>query len=595
MALTAAAIGLAVGGCAGRASDESASAESEIGGPHAIWTVAQSEGEIPDLKNAVVAFDAERGVLVAFGQRDYYTTAKPLPPTDTYEYANGTWKRFAADAAGPTSRSGHAMAYDPVRKKVVLFGGAERGYTQHVDDTWEWDGASWTSITPAAGSDVPSPRAHHAMIFDPVRGKVVLFGGGGSSQGTPVWSNELFTFDGIRWVKETPAGTPPEPRTGAAMAFDETLGRIVIFGGTGEPATSSGNYPQFGDTWAWDGARWDRIAQGGPDARVHAAMSFDPEIGHVLLSAGKIGSGRTVQYGTDLWRLDGNRWREVKDIRGPGLPRCYQHTMLFDTTRRATLVYGCDYATGMRHFGVYANRAPQFAPLPDRQVFPGERVGAFVSARDPDVETFALSQKSLPPGATFSRQARDSYGRFFWTPLEADRGDHVATFQADDGELSSEIQMKIHVGDVSYAMLDTGVQSGRFTERLPAGQGYMIRGSGGYRATLSDWSVRCELEGQNPGRSSVRCHASGSYFSQARLGASPNWRSFGAEGEGYIEDTGRFEVQITPTRNESAKVTGKLVRSADGALVSDGLRIEMHDANAMVNVSATTRAAVEVR
>ena len=50
-------------------------------------------------------------------------------------------------APTPGLRGFHAMAYDSVRGKTVLFGGAiGSGY---AGDTWEWDGATWTQV--AAG------------------------------------------------------------------------------------------------------------------------------------------------------------------------------------------------------------------------------------------------------------------------------------------------------------------------------------------------------------------------------------------------------------------------------------------------------------
>jgi hypothetical protein len=37
----------------------------------------------------------------------------------------------------------HALAYDADRRRVVLFGGQTAGAT--VEETWEWDGLTWTS------------------------------------------------------------------------------------------------------------------------------------------------------------------------------------------------------------------------------------------------------------------------------------------------------------------------------------------------------------------------------------------------------------------------------------------------------------------
>src|SRR5262249_34918185 len=77
----------------------------------------------------------------------------------------------------PGQRAHHAMAYDSDRHVTVFFGG-EIGKTRsekYFNDTWEYDGHYWTPIT--VPDPKPSPRSFHAMAYDPVRKKVVLYGG----------------------------------------------------------------------------------------------------------------------------------------------------------------------------------------------------------------------------------------------------------------------------------------------------------------------------------------------------------------------------------------------------------------------------------
>jgi hypothetical protein len=55
----------------------------------------------------------------------------------------------------------------------VIFGGYDGGPR---DDTWEWNGSAgtWTAVS---GGIRPPARAAHALAFDALRGRVVLFGG----------------------------------------------------------------------------------------------------------------------------------------------------------------------------------------------------------------------------------------------------------------------------------------------------------------------------------------------------------------------------------------------------------------------------------
>jgi hypothetical protein len=62
----------------------------------------------------------------------------------TWVWQSGAWARAAT--TGPSLRNGHAVAYDASRNRVVLFGGFRSG--QDFSDTWEWNGTSWSQITP---------------------------------------------------------------------------------------------------------------------------------------------------------------------------------------------------------------------------------------------------------------------------------------------------------------------------------------------------------------------------------------------------------------------------------------------------------------
>ena len=58
-----------------------------------------------------------------------------------------TWTQPDARGGHHPARSGHAMAYDPARGRVVLFGGSGTGRGHGFEDTWEWDGASGSGPT----------------------------------------------------------------------------------------------------------------------------------------------------------------------------------------------------------------------------------------------------------------------------------------------------------------------------------------------------------------------------------------------------------------------------------------------------------------
>ena len=62
------------------------------------------------------------------------------------------------------------MAGDVARASVLLFGGS--GAHGALDDTWTWDGTTWTEQQPAAR---PPPRADPALAFDSASGRTLAW------------------------------------------------------------------------------------------------------------------------------------------------------------------------------------------------------------------------------------------------------------------------------------------------------------------------------------------------------------------------------------------------------------------------------------
>jgi hypothetical protein len=155
---------------------------------------------------------------------------------DTWTWNGATWTQ-QHPATSPPARQAAAMAYDAATGTVVLFGGF--GSSSLLGDTWTWNGTTWTQQHPAT-----SPRARQgtAMAYDAVTGAVVLFGGF-NSRTSPNYLGDTWTWDGTTWTKQQPAAHP-SARDVAAVA-DAATGTVVLFGG-GSPDGGV-----FGDTWTW--------------------------------------------------------------------------------------------------------------------------------------------------------------------------------------------------------------------------------------------------------------------------------------------------------------------------------------------------------
>src|SRR5207253_2073426 len=117
------------------------------------------------------------------------------------------------------------MTYDRVHFQVVLFGGADAAGNV-LGDTWTWDGTTWTQ----AAVTGPSARADAALTFDATRAKTVLFGG--TTTGTAAGANAetwIWNGDSGNWAA---AGTTiPPARSGHALVYDAARTETVMFGG----------------------------------------------------------------------------------------------------------------------------------------------------------------------------------------------------------------------------------------------------------------------------------------------------------------------------------------------------------------------------
>lgn len=84
---------------------------------------------------AVIASDDARGGLVTLD-----------PTLNTWTWDGSQWNLRAPDHVPAGSfRIGEAVAYDPVRRVVVLFGGRRQfGTIPDSNDTWTWNGTDWT-------------------------------------------------------------------------------------------------------------------------------------------------------------------------------------------------------------------------------------------------------------------------------------------------------------------------------------------------------------------------------------------------------------------------------------------------------------------
>ena len=198
------------------------------------WKQVSDSGPSPRIGHAMT-WDNRRKRTLLFGGAG----PGPEDPThhDTWEWDGSRWQSVAA--TGPSGNHFHRMTCDERRGRIVSFGGRGGG-----SDTWEFDGSTWLRVATAG----PSPRDHHAVSYDPDQGRVVVFGGGlqkPDGDFANVWLNDLWAWDGAKWMQLAASG-PPSRGGQPGLAYDRARKRLVLFGGGG---TSDHHLP---GTWEWD-------------------------------------------------------------------------------------------------------------------------------------------------------------------------------------------------------------------------------------------------------------------------------------------------------------------------------------------------------
>lgn len=182
-----------------------------------------------------------------------------------------------ADQPHPPAAIGCATAKSCGEQGWLLFGGSDG--TKTYDETWIFVDNEWSKIE-AAGGVHPTACTDASLEYLPSRSVWILFGGrdeAGKALG------QTWEFDGKQW-KDLNVSSP-NARWGAAMAYQSSLDRLVLYGGTTRYS------PEFEDTWVFKASEgsWEQLpAKGkGPGPRAFAALAECGDRSSMLLYGGR--------------------------------------------------------------------------------------------------------------------------------------------------------------------------------------------------------------------------------------------------------------------------------------------------------------------
>ncbi|HNT28297.1 MAG TPA: hypothetical protein PKH10_08990, partial [bacterium] len=292
------------------------------------WTQLSSSasgGSPLKRQNAMMVYDSARAKIVLFGG---VQTSNFTPLNDTWEWDGASWKELRPSIS-PSAREAGAFVYDKARGKVLLFGGGGWYGVGDFDDTWEWDGTNWVKRAPVVS---PAARSGHGMVFDSVRGKTILFGGFTGNYPDFSYYDDTWEWDGTNWTEKWPNNSPAGCFAGNAMAYDRSHHRIVLFG----CGKIDGNN---NDTWEWDGENWEKKSPVEPPHLRHGhAIEYDIVHERTVLFGGWGVVGGVMSQLNDSWEWDGNNWTQTSPTRNPSA-RSF-HAMAYDNIRERMVLFG---------------------------------------------------------------------------------------------------------------------------------------------------------------------------------------------------------------------------------------------------------------
>jgi hypothetical protein len=226
----------------------------------------------PTLQNASAAYDADTATTVMFASNAGVDTCNPSVMGETWEWNGSDWTRLHP-AHAPDECAGlhtNRITYDAARRQIVMTAG--NGY----DATWIWNGTDWSNPAGAPNGS--------AIAYDPVSKRVISFGGylfwhGDNDFGdTQAW-------DGTKWRTLDKGGAKKDPaaRGYASMVFDPVLNSLVLFGGMATHPTQH----YLGDTWRWSGAHWIRMGtRASPPPTAFSPFVYDTDHNTAVLLDG---------------------------------------------------------------------------------------------------------------------------------------------------------------------------------------------------------------------------------------------------------------------------------------------------------------------
>ncbi|MGI0028412.1 MAG: Kelch repeat-containing protein, partial [Nitrososphaera sp.] len=296
------------------------------------WSQEELENTPPARRSHAMAYDPVNKVVIVFGG---YGNGSHLADTWALDLKNKAWINMTSPNS-PSARAATAMIHDPVNKRMVLFGGFAQGHSIVSNDTWgySYPTNSWTELRP---DDAPSERASYGMAYDSTRHEIVLFGGF-TERGyfNDMW---IYNIEENAWRELSTSGEVPSPRGAMGFVYDIRNDVFIMFGGFSDRGF-------FSDTWVFEpqSGAWDRKEPSDSPPPIRTRMVYDNSTGRAIFFGGDTISpeseeGAPEPY-SEVWAYDfaANLWTSIETSNAP--PARALNGIIYEPESRALLIFG---------------------------------------------------------------------------------------------------------------------------------------------------------------------------------------------------------------------------------------------------------------
>ena len=348
------------------------------------WSLVSTSGTPPIPRRAHCSiYDSLRDRLViygGFGNSNFQYDVWALPLSGAR-----VWTQLVPLPGFVPQRDLSCAIFDPAGDRMIIFGGWANGY---LNETWQFTFAngiySWTQLSPTG--PLPPPRRGHAAVFDPVRRRLVVFGGRSSGpHATLLELNDVWALSlsgQAAWTQLLPTGSALRPREGSSAAYDPVRDRMAIFGGS----DGSGFFDDMAAVSLGSNSDWILLPQDGtsPVARKDHSAILDGPRDRMIVFGGSDG----IADQSDLWSmpLSGPLTLSPLPTAGPKPGPRSGAAAIYDPVRERMVIFGGRGSTYLNDvWSLSLAGAPGWTPLATSGTAPSPRANTWFvydSARD---------------------------------------------------------------------------------------------------------------------------------------------------------------------------------------------------------------------